>query len=61
MLSSHWCQSWEGFQSILEKCGTITPMNRIGPRNAVIEAESREEAMMIKILRRERFTPILWA
>ena len=52
IFSIHWCQSWAGFHIILQKCGTITPMNSTGPKNAVTDAESREDAMITRILSR---------
>jgi hypothetical protein len=36
-------------------------MNKIGPKNAVTEADKNEEAMIIRNFRRERFTPRLEA
>lgn len=44
----HCCQSLAGFHIILQKCGTTMPMNKIGPRNAVTEADNKEEAMITK-------------
>ena len=43
----HCCQSFEGLNVNLQKCGTIIPMNKIGPKKAVTEAESREDARII--------------
>ena len=44
----HCCHSFAGLKIILQKCGTTIPINKIGPKNAVTEAENSEDAMMTK-------------
>lgn len=39
----------------------MIPINKMGPKNAVIDAESREEATMTNNFNRFKFTPKLCA
>ena len=57
----HCCQSFAGLKSILQKCGTTIPINKIGPKNAVTEAARRDEEMITKYFNCVKFTPKLWA
>src|SRR5690606_25022447 len=61
IFSSHCCQSLAGLYIMRQKCGTTIPINRIGPKNAVTDAESSDEVMMIKNLSCVRLTPKLCA
>lgn len=44
----HCCQSLDGLKSILQKCGTTIPINRIGPKKAVTEADNSDEEIITK-------------
>ena len=57
----HCCHNFAGLNNILQKCGTTIPINKIGPKNAVTEAESREEAMITKYFNCLKLTPKLCA
>ena len=59
MLRIHCCQSFAGLKSILQKCGTTIPMNKMGPKNAVTEADKSEEEIITKYFKCFKLTPKL--
>ena len=55
----HCCHNFAGLKSILQKWGTTIPINKIGPKKAVTEADKSDEEIITKNFKCFKLTPKL--